>query len=135
VLSFDQIIAQMKELAKNESPIVGLMEPKDAGKEKIKAAGKDSADVAGQAIVTQATEGKYGEKAITNISTQLKSKEADIKQSGQQVADWLGGALLERFNTTVPTGLLDILVNHLEDRIAKSESKKTERTSGSTGPQ
>jgi hypothetical protein len=134
VLSFDQIIAQMKDLAKNESPLVGMLEPKEAGKEKLKTAGKESASTAGEALVTQSTEGKYGEKAINGVVTQLKSKETEVRQSGQQVADWLGGALLERFSATVPSGLLDILVDHLVERIEKATAKQEERTSG-TGPQ
>jgi hypothetical protein len=134
-LNFQQIIDQMKALAKNESPLVGLLEPKEEGKGKIQKSGKDAAQAAGDALVTQSTEGKYGEKAITAISTQLKTKEADIKQSGQQLADWLGGALLERFSVTVPAGLLDILVDHLGERIEAAQAKKEERTSGTGGPQ
>jgi hypothetical protein len=76
----------------------------------------------------------YGEKAINGVVTQLKSKETEVRQSGQQVADWLGGALLERFSATVPSGLLDILVDHLVERIEKATAKQEERTSG-TGPQ
>jgi hypothetical protein len=51
------------------------------------------------------------------------------------LADWLGGALLERFSVTVPAGLLDILVDHLGERIEAAQAKKEERTSGTGGPQ
>lgn len=131
VLSFDQIKAQMDALFKNQdSPLVGLMEPKDAGKEKITKAGKDSGSQAGEAMVNQVIEGKYGERSMAAIVTQLKTKEQDIKESGQKVADWLGGALVDRFSTTVPQALLDILVDHLAEAIDKAASAKEERKSG-----
>ena len=131
VLSFDQIKQQMDALFKNtDSPLVGLMEPKDAGKEKIAKAGKDSGSQAGEAMVNQVIEGKYGERSMAAIVTQLKTKEQDIKESGQKVADWLGGALVDRFSTTVPQALLNILVDHLAEAIEKAAAGKEERKSG-----
>jgi len=131
-IDFEQIKAQMLAMAKGESPLVGLIAPKPEDTVKITKSATAAATTTGDAMVTQMTEGKYGEKSITAISTQMKAKEEDLKASGVQLADWMGGALLTRFSTTVPPGILDILVDHLEDRLDKAAADKAERTSGAT---
>ena len=133
VLSFEEIIAQMQTLGQaTESPLVGLLEPKEENNEKIKATGKDTITIAGEAMVTQATDGKYGEKSITAIVSQLKTKEVEIKAAGVTLADWLGGSMVTRFESNVPSGLLDILVTNLIPLMAAQQAGDKERTSSTT---
>lgn len=133
VLSFEEIIAQMQTLGQaTESPLVGLLEPKEENNEKIKATGKDTITIAGEAMVSQATDGKYGEKSITAIVSQLKTKEVEIKAAGVTLADWLGGSMVTRFESNVPSGLLDILVTNLIPLMAAQQAGDKERTSSTT---
>jgi hypothetical protein len=134
VLSFEEIIAQMQALGQEtESPIVDILEPKEGAEEKIKGTGKDAISLVGDAMVTQATEGKYGERSITAVITQLKSQEVQLKASGVTLADWLGNSMVNRFENNVPARLLEILVTNLVPLMAAQTANDEERTSSTTG--
>lgn len=130
VLAFDEIMAQIQAAgAETKSPLVELMEPKEADNEKLKSSGKNTLTIAGDAMVTQATDGKYGEKSINAIVTQLKSKETDVKAAGVTLADWLGGSMVTRFENNVPAALLEILVTNLIPLMVAQQANEKERES------
>jgi ribosomal protein S17E len=86
----------------------------------------------GEQVVTQATEGAYGTRAIDAIINQMKVKEDNIKKAGRDLADWLGTALTTQFKTNVPGDLFDILIVELIPLMTKALAAEGERGATAT---
>lgn len=127
VPSYEEIINQLSQLGEAESPIIDYLTPSDEGKESLKTAGTDAATTLGEQVVTQATEGAYGTRAIDAIINQMKVKEDNIKKAGRDLADWLGTALTTQFKTSVPGELFDILIVELIPLMTKALATEGER--------
>ncbi len=132
-LSFEEIIAQLQSLGDGESsPIVDLFTVDEEGTTTIAGQGTTAMETVGEAIVAQAEAGSYGKRSIDAIITDFETKQADLEQAGQKLADWMGGALLDRFEESIPTGLLDILVVQLVPLILAAQAESAERSSGAS---
>lgn len=132
VPSYQDIIDQLGKLGEAESPIIDYLTPSDEGKESLKTAGTDAATTLGEQVVTQATEGAYGTRAIDAIINQMKVKEDNIKKAGRDLADWLGTALTTQFKTSVPGELFDILIVELIPLMTKALAVEGERGATAT---
>ena len=132
VPSYEEIINQLAQLGEAESPIIDYLTPSDEGKESLKTAGTDAAATIGEQVVTQATEGAYGTRAIDAIINQMKVKEDNIKKAGRDLADWLGTALTTQFKTNVPGDLFDILIVELIPLMTKALAVEGERGATAT---
>ncbi len=132
VPGYEEILNQLAQLGEAESPIIDYLTPSDEGKESLKTAGTDAATTIGEQVVTQATEGAYGTRAIDAIINQMKVKEDNIKKAGRDLADWLGTALTTQFKTNVPGDLFDILIVELIPLMTKALAAEGERGATAT---
>jgi hypothetical protein len=132
VPGYEEILNQLSQLGEAESPIIEYLTPSDEGKESLKTAGTDAATTIGEQVVTQATEGAYGTRAIDAIINQMKVKEDNIKKAGRDLADWLGTALTTQFKTNVPGDLFDILIVELIPLMTKALAVEGERGATAT---
>lgn len=132
VPSYEEIINQLSQLGEAESPIIEYLTPSEEGTDTLKQAGTDAAATIGEQVVTQATEGAYGTRAIDAIITQMKVKEDNIKKAGRDLADWLGTALTTQFKTNVPGDLFDILIVELIPLMTKALAAEGERGATAT---
>lgn len=127
VPSYQEIIDQLLELGKAESPIVDLLTPSEEGTTTVKAQGTAVATTMGEEVVRQATEGEYGTKAVDAIINQMVGKKEAVQKAGRDLADWMGTALTGRFRDNVPPELLDILIVELGPLMAAAQAKEQER--------
>lgn len=127
VPSYEEIIQQLTQLGEAESPIIEHLTPSEAGVTQLKEAGTNAASSMGEEAVAQASEGSYGTRMMDMILNQIAVKEESIRAKGKDIADWLGGTLVERFRTTVPGELLDALVKDLIPLMIEAMAKEKER--------
>lgn len=131
----EEIQAQMDALFKGaNNPTVAALTitPEQQGAISENTAG--TVATAGEAAVTQAETGAYGQRAMDAIVSGFESKKVELQKSGREAGDWLGTALLEEFKTSVPKGLLDIMIIQLVPLLAAAQANAAERTGG-TGVQ
>lgn len=130
----EEIVATIQAAGEGEtSPFVNLFTVDEEDTTTIAGQGTTAMTTVGEAIVAQAEAGSYGKRSIDAIIADFETKQADLEQAGQKLADWMGGALLDRFEESIPTGLLDILVIQLVPLILAAQSESAERSSSSTG--
>jgi len=126
----EEIAAQFDALLKGESPLSKAFEitPEQQGTITENTAGTIA--IAGEAMVTQAETGAYGQRSMDAIIASIETKKVEIAKSGREAGDWLGTALLEEFKTSVPKGLLDIMIIQLVPLLAAAQANAVERTGG-----
>ena len=114
-----------------------LSKQADAGAEKkegvVVKQGKGLAQQLGDAMVGQAGEGDYGNRAIDAMIAKISEKEESVKGAGKTVGHWMGGALVNEFRENVPGELLAILVTELVPLMKEAQAADKERESASGG--
>ena len=128
----EEIMAQMQALFSGESgnPIVSALSISTDQQGELNTSTQTAIQSAGEAMVTQATQGAYGQRSIDAILAGIEVKKSELEKSGRNAAEWMGGALLDEFSQTVPSGLLDILIVQLVPLLQESQARNSERTGG-----
>lgn len=112
------------------NPLVAAATPTEDQAAVLATTAKDTLALAGEAMVTQASDGNYGGRAIDAVIAAIEAKQEDIQKAGRNAADWLGKALSDRFRDSVPAQLLNTLVTELVPLMAAASANSAERTAG-----
>jgi hypothetical protein len=127
----EEFQAQMEALFKGEgSPIAAALTVTPEQQGVLTENSTATVDVMGEAMVAQAETGNYGPRAMDALVAGIENKKVELQKSGREAGDWLGMALLEEFKTSVPKGLLDIMIIQLVPLLAAAQANAAERTGG-----
>jgi hypothetical protein len=111
-------------------PLVQQMTPDEEAMSAAEEGSVALINAAGEAMVTQASTGDYGGRAMDTILAQLTAAQKDVEDGGKKMADWFGDSFKTRLEEAIPAGLLNILVSELVPLLAAAASANDEGEGG-----
>lgn len=111
-------------------PLVQQMTPDEEAMSAAEEGSVALINAAGEAMVTQASTGDYGGRAMDTILAQLTAAQKDVEAGGKKMADWFGESFKTRLEEAIPAGLLNILVSELVPLLAAAASASDEGEGG-----
>ena len=131
-LSLEELKKEMAALANGDiNPVVEATRVNEDGTTKIQANAKAATKTMGEAMVSQVSEGNYGQRAVLKVIEQFNGKQKDIETAGKSAGNWWATSALDEIVDKFPPGVLEVLVKKLGPYMIAAENG--ERTAGNGG--